>query len=119
REGAGLGLCCPDELLPGTGSIDTERSRIGIYFRLPEAFLCDPGHIGLRGPRPPAGPAPLRPRLFGTVFDDREGSGTATSTRSFGIMDRRGCRAACGDWGGAWGWRDRPRTPTRLRGDVG
>src|SRR5205807_1283708 len=48
REGAGPDLCCLDQQLPGSGPIDTERSRIGIYFRPPEAFLCDPGHIGLR-----------------------------------------------------------------------
>src|SRR5439155_12732598 len=66
REGAGLSPCCPDQLLPGTESIDTERSRIGIYFRPPEAFLCDPGHIGLgvRGRLP----VPLR---CGLGFSER------------------------------------------------
>ncbi len=38
REGAGLDLCCPRQQLPGSGSIDTERYRIGIYFRHQEAF---------------------------------------------------------------------------------
>src|SRR6476469_5682725 len=48
REGAGLDLCCLRQQLPDPGSIDTEPSRIGIYFRPSWAFLCDPGHIMLR-----------------------------------------------------------------------
>src|SRR6185437_3219941 len=48
REGGGLDLCCLRQQLPDPGSIDTERSRIGIYFRRAWAFLCDPGHIRLR-----------------------------------------------------------------------
>src|SRR5207245_1562792 len=58
REGAGLDLCCPDQPPPGPESIDTERSRIGIYFRHPEAFDVIQVTSG-RGPRSPAGPAPL------------------------------------------------------------
>src|SRR6185295_8654390 len=48
REGAGLDVCCLRQQLPDPGSIDTERSRIGIYFRPSWAFLSDPGHIWLK-----------------------------------------------------------------------
>src|SRR6266849_10896054 len=52
------GRCWPGGVLPRSGlpvtaSIDTERSRIGIYFRDPAVIFCDPGHIR---------PQPITPR---------------------------------------------------------